>query len=121
MGLSPEEIAKVKQEWEERQKKKQEKKSKEKDKDASQDGDGKSDKKAEPGEDKSSKSPPSTASSPPAVAGPSTKPSHERYTLHRDIFALRRAEHRRQRQSVQAKELAPRLPGAPKAALPPGA
>lgn len=121
MGLSPEEIAKVKQEWEERQKKKQEKKSKEKDKDASEDGDGKSDKKAESGEDKSSKSPPSSTSPPSTLVSSSTKPSHERYTLHRDIFALRLAEHRRRRQAIQAKELAPRLPGAPRAALPPGA
>lgn len=118
MGLSPEEIAKVKQEWEERQKKKQEKK---KDKDASQDGDGKSNQKAESGEEKSSKSPPSSVSPPPTVTSPHTKPSHERYTLHRDIFALRLAEHRRRRQAIQAKELAPRLPGAPRAALPPGA
>ncbi|KAH9938504.1 AAA-ATPase Vps4-associated protein 1-domain-containing protein, partial [Fomitopsis serialis] len=79
MGLSPEEIAKVKQEWEDRQKKK----TKEKDKDASQDGD----KKSDSTEDKDSKT------------------FHERYTLHRDIFALRLAEHRRRRQTAQAKDL----------------
>ncbi|EPT02802.1 hypothetical protein FOMPIDRAFT_1099496, partial [Fomitopsis schrenkii] len=107
MGLSPEDIAKVKQEWEERQKRKEVKK---KDKDASQDGDGSGDKKAESREEKSSKSPPSSASS---TTSPPTKPSHERYTLHRNIFALRLAEHRRRRQAVQANELAPRLPGAP--------
>lgn len=112
MGLSPEEIAKVKQEWEERQKNKE---SKKKDKGASQDGDGNGDKKAE---EKSSKSPPGSASPPSTATSPPTKPSHERYTLHRNIFALRLAEHRRRKQATQAKELAPRLPGAPRSPLP---
>ncbi|KAI0722182.1 VPS4-associated protein 1 [Cerioporus squamosus] len=105
MGLSPEEIAKVKAEWEERQKKKTEKaKEKEKDKE----GD---DKDAKDGEKKKSALP-GSLTPPSATPAPAT-PTHQRYTLHRDIFALRLAEHRRRRQAAQAKELAPRLPGAP--------
>ncbi|KAI9001318.1 VPS4-associated protein 1 [Trametes punicea] len=123
MGLSPEEIAKVKAEWEERQKKKAER-AKEKEKDKNKDKDEKD--AASTGEDKAkgsgkeadktlpgSLSPPSTSTSPT----PPT-PTHQRYTLHRDIFALRLAEHRRRRQVAQARELAPRLPGAPATPLP---
>ncbi|KZT72705.1 DUF1742-domain-containing protein [Daedalea quercina L-15889] len=122
MGLSQEEIAKVKQEWEERQKKKQEKKGQGKDNEASQDDGDKAEKKAESGEEKRSESPTKVVglvSLPSTVSNPPTKPSHERYTLHRDMFALRLAEHRRRRQAAQAKELAPRLPGAPRSTLPP--
>ncbi|KAH9843955.1 DUF1742-domain-containing protein [Rhodofomes roseus] len=116
MGLSPDEIAKVKQEWEERQKK-HEKDTKEKDKDGDE-----GDKKSESAGDKGSQSPPkATGSASSTVASPPMKPSHERYALHRDIFALRLAEHRKRRQAAQAKELAPRLPGAPRATLPPAA
>lgn len=117
MGLSPEEIAKVKEEWEERQKRKQEKekeKEKEKAKDAKDgDKDGKSDK-----DTKSStkKAVPSTSGSVTPASPPT--PTHQRYTLHRDIFALRLADHRRRRQATQAKELAPRLPGVPNSAPP---
>ncbi|TBU31995.1 VPS4-associated protein 1 [Dichomitus squalens] len=116
MGLSPEEIAKVKAEYEERQKKKAEKaKEKEKDKEKGKDNkegekdEGKGEKSSTPG----TKSPPSSSASP----APAT-PTHQRYTLHRDIFALRLAEHRRRRQAAQAKELAPRFPGAPATPLP---
>ncbi|KAI0773988.1 VPS4-associated protein 1 [Fomes fomentarius] len=113
MGLSPDEIAKVKLEWEERQKKKVENaKEKEKEKEKDKDKDGKegeklgsnSEKKSTPG----SLSPPSSRASP----APST-PTHQRYTLHRDMFALRLTEHRRRRQAAQAKELAPRFPQVP--------
>ncbi|RPD66695.1 DUF1742-domain-containing protein [Lentinus tigrinus ALCF2SS1-7] len=115
MGLSPEEIAKVKAEWEERQKKKTEKaKEKEKDKDKGKEGDGKDAK-----DDEKKASLPGSFSPPSATASPApAKPTHQRYTLHRDIFALRLAEHRRRRQAAQAKELAPRLPGAPVTPLP---
>ncbi|KAH9850045.1 VPS4-associated protein 1 [Lenzites betulinus] len=112
MGLSPEEIAKVKAEWEERQKKKAEKAkeksedSKEKDKDTDKDAKDSDEKKKAATKVPGSLSPPSTTPTPPT-------PTHQRYTLHRDIFSLRLAEHRRRRQAVQAKELAPRLPGAP--------
>ena len=116
MGLSPEEIAKVKAEYEERQKKKAEK-AKEKEKDKEKEKGSKEGEEKESKNEKSNtpgtKSPPSSSASP----APAT-PTHQRYTLHRDIFALRLAEHRRRRQAAQAKELAPRLPGAPVTPLP---
>lgn len=121
MGLSPEEIAKVKEEWEERQKKKQElakQKEKETDKDKKE-----NDKEKDKGTAKtdttssSSKVPGSPPSGTSTPSTPST-PLHQRYTLHRDIFALRLAEHRKRRQVAQARELAPRLPGAPRGSLP---
>lgn len=119
MGLSSEEIARVKAEYEERQKKRVEK-AKEKEKEKEADKDGKADQEKDvKGDRKSStpatKSPPSSSASP--LSAPTT-PTHQRYTLHRDIFALRIAEHRRRRQATQAKELAPRLPGAPVTPLP---
>lgn len=119
MGLSPEEITKIKEEYEEHQKIKREKekekeKAKEKATDKKDDDDGK--KKPE-----STKN--TTVSTIPGAfaVGASTPPSpptHQRYTLHRDIFALRLAEHRKRRQAEQAKALAPRLPGAPRNSLP---
>ncbi|CCM03371.1 uncharacterized protein FIBRA_05501 [Fibroporia radiculosa] len=118
MGLTPDEIAAVKQEWEARQKKRQEKKEKEKEK--ADDAKEKEDKIDQDGGSKAASSkvpsPPPSGSATPTTA---TKPSHQRYTLHRDMFALRLAEHRKRRQAAQAKELAPRLPGAPKVSLPP--
>lgn len=123
MGLTPEEIAKVKQEWEEKQKKKQEKaKAKGQDKDEKDGGqktkdDGDEDKEKDAG--KSAAKTPGSFTPPTASPSPPATPSHEKYTLHRDIFAMRLAEHRKRRQAAQARELAPRLPGAPKTAPPP--
>lgn len=111
IGLSPEEIAKVKEEWEEQQKRKKEKaKAREKE---SKEGDEKDAKKET--ESKEAKTPGSwsSGSSTPAP----TAPKHERYTLHRDYFAMRLSEHRKKRQAAQAKELAPRLPYAPSGAF----
>ncbi|KAH8106314.1 DUF1742-domain-containing protein [Cristinia sonorae] len=110
LGLSPEEIAKVKEEWEEKQRKKKEKekeKAEDKDKGKEKDETGKQTDKPEKTKTKS------PAPSTPAPSTPTT-PTHERYTLHRDIFTLRLTEHRKRRQAAQAKELAPRLPGAPR-------
>lgn len=123
MGLSPEEIAKVKADWEERQARKKEKE-KEKSKDKEQEKEKEknkkeSDKAQEDKEGKSTKDRQESATPPNAGSGSATpQPTHERYTLHRDIFALRLAEHRRRRQAAQASALAPRLPQAPKAPLP---
>ena len=91
-------------------------KAKAKDKDKPKDDD---DDKDAGKKDKESKGTPklSPASSAATSPAPPT-PTHQRYTLHRDIFALRLAEHRRRRQAAQAKELAPRLPGAPVTPLP---
>ncbi|KAG7445864.1 DUF1742-domain-containing protein [Guyanagaster necrorhizus] len=118
-ALSEDEIAKVKEEWEEKQKRKaererekeKEKKKVDKEKDKEKDEDDDKGKK-----DKKSMSPKSS----PSPASPSTpKPSvaHQRFTLHRDIFTMRQTEHRRRRQAAQAKDLAPRLPGAPRGEL----
>ncbi|OAX35263.1 DUF1742-domain-containing protein [Rhizopogon vinicolor AM-OR11-026] len=111
IGASLEEIAKVKEEWEEKQRRKKEKekqKEKEKaDKDKAADEDEKK-------EDESKLKVPGSL----ATSGSTTpKPAHEKYILHRDIFALRVSEHRRRRQTTQAKDLAPRLPGAPSSSL----
>lgn len=122
-GLSPEEIAKVKEEWEERQKRKQEK-AKEKDKgkeEEKKDDEKDVDKEKAKDKDKEEKKTSSLKAS-PTTSTPSTPatptPTHQKYTLHRNIFSLRQDEHRRRRQAAQAKELAPRLPGAPTTAIP---
>jgi len=104
----------VKADWEEKQKRKAElAKEKEAGKAKGDEKDG------EKSKDESSKD---TTKTPPEVASPvptSTpqKPSHEKYTLHRDMFALRTAEHRKRKQTAQARELAPKLPGAPRNAI----
>jgi hypothetical protein len=109
--LSAEEIAKVKEEYEEKQRKIREtKKAKEKDKDKPEETEGKDegkDVKAPGGRSPVSHTPTPTLQ----------QPSHKRYTLHRDYYDMRLAVHRRRRQASQAKELAPRLPGAPRGAL----
>jgi hypothetical protein len=106
-GVSAEEIAKVKEEWEERQRIKAEK-AKEKEKKEKEPEE--KEKKADDSMDKtSSKTLGSTPSTP--------APTHQRYSLHRDYFAMRLAEHRKRRQTARAKELAPRLPGAPRGAV----
>lgn len=128
---SPEEIAKVKQEWEEKQR---QKKDKVQGKEGAQvDGDGKDaaggvqkdaeGKQADAGESvdgKQDKLPANTVPIPSASPseGSTSRPTHERYVLHRDIFALRTADHRRRRQAAQTKDLVPRLPGAPRSSLP---
>lgn len=110
IGISVEEIARLREEWEEKQRRKQEKEKVDKDKPADEgekkEDDGKS--------EKSSKVPGSL----PKSGSLSPRPTHEKYILHRDIFALRVSEHRRRRQTSQAKDLAPRLPGAPSSSLP---
>lgn len=131
VSVSPEEIAKVKQEWEEKQR---QKKDKVQGKEGGQvDGDGKNaaggvqrdaeGKQADAGESvdgKQEKSPANAVPIPSASPseGSTSRSTHERYVLHRDIFALRTADHRRRRQAAQTKDLAPRLPGAPRSSLP---
>ena len=122
MGLGSEEIAKVKAEWEERQarkkaKEKEKKKEQEKDEDkGKEDKEGKSTESRKDAATLDSERK-STLSSPPATSA-TPQPTHQRYSLHRDIFAMRLAEHRKRRQTAQAKELAPRLPHPPNAPLP---
>jgi len=133
-SVSPEEIAKVKQEWEEKQRQKKDKVQSEGKEGSQADGDGKNStegahKDAEGKEvdvgtkagDREEKKPanPITViprASPPEE--PTSRPTHERYVLHRSIFALRTTEHRRKRQAAQAKDLVPRFPGTPRSSLP---
>ncbi|KAK7695561.1 hypothetical protein QCA50_000197 [Cerrena zonata] len=112
-ALSPDEIAKVKEEWEERQKRKQEKEKKEKEQDKEKEKADSSSK-----EDKPKSVAPSQSTSSVSTPAPAPSPSHQKYSLHRDIFAIRQADHRKRRQAAQAKELLPRLPGAPRGGLP---
>lgn len=108
IGISVEEIARLREEWEEKQRRKKEKEKADKDKTADgekKEDDGKS--------EKSSKVPGSL----PTSGSLTPRPTHEKYILHRDIFALRVSEHRRRRQTSQVKDLAPRLPGAPSSSL----
>lgn len=113
--LSAEEIAQVKADWEKRQKRKAESaKEKETEKGKGDDKDG-GKSKDESGKDKTTKTPPKVTS--PTLSPTPQKPSHEKYALHRDMFALRTTEHRKRRQTAQVKELAPRLPGAPRSSV----
>ncbi|KAF8165059.1 VPS4-associated protein 1 [Crassisporium funariophilum] len=108
-AVTAEEIAKVKAEWEEKKKREKAKEKEKEDKGKETDVKGEKEKKKE--DSLSPKLPGSLSVSP----APSTNtPTHERYTLHRKYFTMRQDEHRRRRQASQAKELAPRLPGAPK-------
>ncbi|KAH7931271.1 DUF1742-domain-containing protein [Leucogyrophana mollusca] len=124
IGATPEEIAKVKEEWEERQRRKKEKAKEKAEKEKEKDDKAKSeDKDKDKDKDTKDKDTDEKPSSPPGSwssgqSTPTPKPSHERYILHRDIFALRVAEHRKRKHAAQAKELAPRLPGAPSSVLP---
>lgn len=110
LGLSPEEIAKVKQEWEDQQKRKKEKEAaKKKEKDDKESAD------KEKQEGKEGKAPGAWTAASSSSSRPT--PVHQRFTLHRDMFALRLSEHRKRRQAAQAKLLAPRLPGAPRGGI----
>ncbi|KAJ2915011.1 hypothetical protein MD484_g5386, partial [Candolleomyces efflorescens] len=79
-SVSAEEIAKIKQEWEDKQKKKQEKE-KEKGKEEKEDG---KDKKSDAGSSKEASKSPTPA---PAASTKPAAPAHERYSLHRDFYA----------------------------------
>ena len=115
MGLSAEEIAKVKQEWEDQQKRKKEKEAarKKEKEDKEKPEKDKEETKGSKNSDDLKVSRVSGAQAPASESSP-PPPTHQRFTLHRDIFALRLAEHRKRRQTAQAKLLAPRLPGAPR-------
>jgi len=102
--ISEEELKRIKDEWEQKQKRKNELKKKQED-GKSQDAD-KADK------EKGKTTPPATTVSPSPP--PTSKPQHPRFILHREVFAMRQAEHRKKRQTSQVKEVAPRLPGAPR-------
>ncbi|KAI0002951.1 VPS4-associated protein 1 [Russula compacta] len=120
-AVSKEEIARIKAEWEAKEARKKDKdKAKETNKSGGKDTGGEGEK--EGVKKNGTKSPsPRTPSSPPshspvASSGAAT-PTHKRYSLHRDFYAMRQAEHRRRRQTKQIQELAPRFPGAPRGPL----
>jgi hypothetical protein len=118
LGLSPEEIAKVKQDWEDSQKRKKEREEAKKKKEDMEKADKEKDEGKE-SKDPDKKSPKTPGAWIPASTSlPPPTPTHQRFTLHRDIFALRLSEHRKRRQAAQAKLLAPRLPGAPQGGFP---
>lgn len=110
--VSQAEIDKAKKEWEEKQERK---KAKEKEKEREKSDDKKDDK------DKEKSVVKDKPTSPPPVSPPPTPParSHQRYSLHRDVFAMRLAEQKKRRQTKAVKEVAPRLPGAPRSSLSP--
>ncbi|KAF8583953.1 DUF1742-domain-containing protein [Ramaria rubella] len=109
--VSDKEIRRVKEEWEERQRLKQERAK----------GD---DKLEEVGKESEAKKPSMTSSSKPSPSPPASipvpgsnvamKPTHQRYTLHRDVWAMRLAEHKKKRQNKVVKEIAPKLPMTPR-------
>lgn len=110
--LSPEEIAEVKKKWEEQQTRKKER-------EAAKEKEDKGDKEEVKGSEskdanKKNTNMPGTL---PTTAPPPPKPTHQRFTLHRDMFTLRLSEHRKRKQAAQAKKLAPRLPAAPHGGL----
>ena len=120
--MSKEEIARVKAEWEAKEARKKAKENgksgaegKEAEREAAG-GDGKKNDGAKspspsiPGGVSSSPS----SSSPPSGSSAAATSTHKRYSLHRDFYAMRQAEHRRRGQTKQMQELAPRLPGAPR-------
>ncbi|KAH9062042.1 DUF1742-domain-containing protein [Lactarius vividus] len=120
--VSKEEIARVKAEWEAKEEARKKKDNKGKAPSGDKGGEategGAGEKKDDDGKKKSSDKSPSPSSSvpgslPSTPAVPAT-PTHKRYSLHRDFYAMRQAEHRRRRQAKQMQELAPRLPGAPR-------
>ena len=124
-ALSEEEIQKVKEEYEARQKKRKEKEEGEKkEKEKEKDGAAKDEKKDNIGNNEKEKGAEdnkvsATVQSPPPSGGSSPPPTvaHQRYTLHREIFAMRLDIHKKRRQTAQAKNIAPRLPSAPRGNL----
>jgi hypothetical protein len=118
--VSKEEIARVKAEWEAKEARK--KKAKENGSGRGGGAEGKEKKEKKEDSETQSKSPsPSipggVSSSSPAGPSAAATPAHKRYSLHRDFYAMRQAEHRRKRQTKQMQELAPRLPGTPHGSL----
>ncbi|KAG8796780.1 hypothetical protein FRC12_000030 [Ceratobasidium sp. 428] len=99
-SASPEEIAKIKEEWEAKQKIKKEAE-KEKEKEDKKDDKGGKTKTASP-----------KPASPAPVASGSTTPKHDKYILHRQFYTMRLTDHRRQRQKKEVEAVAPKLAGA---------
>jgi hypothetical protein len=102
-ALSAEELKKVKEEWEERQKKRKEAA-------AASNKDGEMKKvDASPDIATENKKPPVQL-----FTSPNAEPTHQKYTLHRHVFAMRVNALKKKQQASQAKAVAPRLPIVPR-------
>ncbi|KAJ7638529.1 DUF1742-domain-containing protein [Roridomyces roridus] len=108
---SQEDVGKAIAEWEDRQKRKQEKE-KEKEKDAEKEKE--KEKLKDEGKSKEASNPDLPGTFTPKSP---VQPTHERFVLHRDVFSMRKDEHRKKKNASQAKALAPRLPGAPRSTI----
>ncbi|KAG9124762.1 hypothetical protein FRC07_010304 [Ceratobasidium sp. 392] len=102
-SASPEEIAKIKEEWEAKQKRKKEQ--------AEKEGGEKKEGEEKDGGEKLKATTPKPASPAPVASG-STTPKHDKYVLHRQFYTMRLTDHRRQRQKKEVDALAPKLTGA---------
>jgi len=102
-ALNEEELKKIKEEWEERQKKRKEAAAS-----ANKDGETKKDEMRAVTATENKK--------PPAqlFTSPNAEPTHQKYTLHRQIFAMRVNALKKKQQASQAKAVAPRLPFVPR-------
>jgi AAA-ATPase Vps4-associated protein 1 len=100
-ALSEEELKKIKEEWEDRQKKKKEA--------AAVDKDGKTTEEDANSAATENKKPPAQL-----FASPNAEPTHQKYTLHRQIFVMRANALKKKQQASQVKAVAPRLPIAPR-------
>ncbi|KAH7343841.1 VPS4-associated protein 1 [Rhizoctonia solani] len=102
-SASAEEIAKIKAEWEAKQKKKQEAEKEKKDGEDKKDGEMKD-------REKDKVASPKTVSPAPVASGSAT-PKHDKYVLHRQLYTMRLTDHRRRRQQKEVDVLAPKLSG----------
>lgn len=102
-ALNEEELKKIKEEWEERQKKR-------KDAAVAANKDGET-KKADMRAviTTENKKPPAQL-----FTSPNAEPTHQKYTLHRQVFAMRVNALKKKQQASQAKAVAPRLPLVPR-------
>lgn len=103
-GVTEEEIARVKAEWEAKQKNKS---AKDRDRDK-----GAPERSSKDNEEQQI-SQQLQRNSHQTIGSRATTLIHDKYSLHRDFFAMRQAEYRKRRQVAQAKALAPCFPGAP--------
>ncbi|CAE6409297.1 unnamed protein product [Rhizoctonia solani] len=109
-SANAEEIAKIKAEWEAKQKKKQEQAEKDKKEGEDKKDEDKKDEDKKEGEKEKTMSP--KPASPAPTASGSTTPKHDKYVLHRQFYTMRLTEHRRRRQQKEVDVLAPKLSGA---------
>jgi len=123
-AVSKEEIARIKAEWEAKEAQKKKAKATVASKESGKDGDekdvggkGEDEKRVEGGKNGDSARAGSGSPSLSATGSGAATPTHKRYSLHRNFYAMRQDEHRRRRQTKQMQELAPKFPGAPHGSL----